>query len=100
MLQPLIIDGSLQGQANHSREPGKEPKTPKCQPELRPLYLVAESQMYHILRNCLSFLRVVGPHLPPTLLTNHTRLEHIDWDAFKPIFDDLLSFEVPSNLSL
>jgi len=96
LLQPLIIDGSLQGQANHSREPGKEPKTPKCQPELRPLYLVAESQMYHILRNCLSFLRVVGPHLPPTLLTNHTRLEHIDWDAFKPIFDDLLSFETPS----
>jgi hypothetical protein len=101
LLQPIVVKSdSAKAKTTNNNGPEGEGKPAKKNEatELRPFYLLATNRMHHILRNSLSFLRVVGPQLPPTLLTNRDQLERIDWDAFKPLFDDQLSFEVRSLL--
>jgi hypothetical protein len=111
--QPVTKKQKMQAQpialASTGRNKDKEPAAAEAAaqaeapqksnaPEVRPFHVVVAHRMHHILRNCLSFLRAVGPQLSPALLANpDDRLQKIDWDAYRPLFEADLFFQVGST---
>lgn len=104
LAQPIVVESAGRSKDKESSteaeaaDAGAQRKSKGEATEVRPFYLVVAQRMHHILRNCLSFLRAVGPQLAPTLLAaarDDPRLRHIDWDAYRPLFDPDLFFQVP-----
>lgn len=93
LAHPIVVGVEKDKREANGEEKGKK-KTIKTDTELRPFNLLVEDRIFSILRNCVSFLRVVGPQISPTLLVNQDMLAHVDWDAFKPLFTEKLSLDV------
>ncbi len=103
LAQPIVVESAGRSKDKEpsteaeAADAGAQRKSKGEATEVRPFYLVVAQRMHHILRNCLSFLRAVGPQLAPTLLAaarDDPRLRHIDWDAYRPLFDPDLFFQV------